>query len=219
MRNIIIISCIALLLSTSCKMKPGFVVDGRITNPDFFNSIVYLVALDAPVTKNVDSTRAVNGRFSFETNADSFSVKILRVPAKYPKIIEDLVVIPEKGRLVAVLDSMSRGHGTRLNDKLQEWKMRKRIHDSIQWTIFLQKNKEGISREKTDSLMALSDLMNMAFLSDNICMINENLHNGIGLLIYKVYFDALPAEEKNYITSMVGLEYIKRDAQLKKRFY
>ncbi len=219
MRNSIIAFSFILLTGLSCTTKPKCEIEGRITNPDFFSSKVYLVALDAPLTKNVDSTMAVNGRFSFEIKADSSLAKIVRVPAKYPRIIEDLIVIPEEGKITVVMDSMSRGHGTRLNDKLQEWKMRKRIHDSIQWNIFLRKNDDRISKENADSLLAVSDLMNKVFLSDNICMINENLHNGIGLLIYKVYFDSLPTEEKNYITSMVGTQYIQRDAQLRKRFY
>jgi|WetSurMetagenome_2_1015567.scaffolds.fasta_scaffold10820_2 hypothetical protein len=219
MRNPFLVISVALLMCISCTESPRCTVEGRITNPDFFGSKVYLVALDAPVTKNVDSTMAVEGSFSFEVKADSFLVKILRVPAKYPKIIEDLVIIPEQGKIVAVLDSVSRGYGTRLNDKLQEWKMRKRIHDSIQWNIFVRKNEDRISKPAADSLAAYSELINGVFLSDNICMINENLRNGIGLLIYKVYFDALPSSEKNYITEMIGKAYIERDAQLKKRFY
>jgi hypothetical protein len=219
MRISTFILCLALLIASSCRPKFECIIEGSITNPDFFGSTVYLVALDAPVTKKVDSTTAINGNFSFKIKADSSSVKILRVPAKFPKIIDDLVIIAEKGRIAAVLDSMSGGHGTRLNDRLQEWKMRKRIHDSIQWNLYLLKNEDGIVKTKIDSLMKVSEIMNQVFLSDNICMINENLQNGIGLFIYKVYFDVLPTNEKNYVTTITGKEYIRKDAQLRKRFY
>lgn len=219
MRRFLIYPVLFLMMMPSCRQSQVCSIEGRITNPEFFGSKVYLVALDAPVTRNVDSTTAENGKFSFEIKADSFAVKILRVRAKYPRIIEDLVIIPEPGKIYVVLDSISRGHGTRLNNLLQEWKIRKRIHDSIQFSMFVRKNRDGIGASEADSLAQFAEMMDRVFKSDNICMINSNLHNGIGLLIYKVYFDALPADEKNYITRMTGKEYTDRDAQLRKRFY
>lgn len=219
MRKHLLLVFTILLLTTSCNKNQTFRIEGRVINPEFFGSKVYLVALDAPVTKNVDSTIVENGQFTFEIKADSFSAKILRIPSKYPLFVEDLVVIPEQGKIDVVLDTVSRGNGTRLNNIMQQWKERKHIHDSIMWDLHIRSKAENIVKPVSDSLLKVSEKMNELFLSDNICLINENLYNGIGLLIYKIYFDALPVSEKNFITEKVGNMYLERDAQLRKRFY
>jgi hypothetical protein len=219
MRNFFLPIAAIFLLVTSCKETPVFRIDGKVPAGGFAGSKVYLVALDAPITKNVDSTIIENGAFTFKIAADSFAVRILRIPAKFPDIIEDLVVIPEPGTITVVLDSVSHGYGTRLNNILQNWKERKHFHDSLQWDIFQQKNLTGTDQVKIDSLSAVSEKISESMLSDNIKMLNENLFNGIGLLIYKLYFNALPASEKNYVTQKTGKIYLEKDAQLRARFY
>lgn len=216
--RITFISVLTLLIITAaCKKNQTFTIVGKVPDSVFNGSKVYLVALDAPVTRNVDSTIIENGSFRFEIKADSFTARILRIPAKYPDIIEDLVVIPEPGQISAVLDSVSYGQGTRLNNMLQQWKERKHIHDSIQWDLYIQKNIKGLDQNIIDSLMKVSEKMSEIIMSDNICMINENLNNGIGLLLFKIYFNALPAGEKNYVMQMTGKKYFERDAELRKR--
>lgn len=207
------------ILLTSCNDGKTFTIEGKVPNAAFDGSRVFLVSLDAPVTKNVDSTIVENSSFSFQIKADSFSVKILRIPAKFPNVAEDLVVIPEPGMISVILDSISSGQGTRLNNILQQWKERKRYHESVQWKLYNLKNSAGINPATADSLENVLQKTEEIFLSDLICMINENLFNGIGLLIYKVYFDALPSSEKNYITQMTGKKYLDKDAQLRARFY
>jgi hypothetical protein len=219
MQKFILPIAVLILISCSCSNRQTFIIEGKVPNPEFLGSKVFLVALDAPVTKNVDSTVIDNGKFTFRIKADSFAVKILRIPAKFPHIIEDLVSIPEPGKINVVLDSISSGRGTRLNDILQQYKERKRTHDSIQWALFIQKKAAGTDTSAIDSLAKFSKKIDEILLSDNICMLNENLFNGIGLLIYKIYFDALPSSEKNYVTQMTGKKYVEKDAQLKKRFY
>lgn len=219
MRNFFLLITAIFFLVISCKETPIFRIEGKVPARIFAGSKVYLVALDAPITKNVDSTIIENSTFAFEIEADSFAVRILRIPAKFPDIIEDLVVIPEPGTITVVLDSVSHGYGTRLNNILQDWKGRKHFYDSLQWDIVHQRNLAGTDQVKIDSLTAMSEKTGESMLSDNIRMLNENLFNGIGLLIYKLYFDALPASEKNYITRMTGKTYLEKDAQLRARFY
>lgn len=208
-----------LFMAASCKETPVFRIEGKVPDQTFSGSKVYLVALDAPITKNVDSTVIENEKFEFEIEADSFAVRILRIPAKFPDIIEDLVVIPEPGTITVVMDSVSHGYGTRLNNILQNWKERKHFHDSLQWDIVRQRNKSETDQAKIDSLTSVSEMKSESMLSDNIRMLNENLFNGIGLLIYKLYFDALPASEKKYITQRTGKIYLEKDAQLRAMFY
>ena len=218
MRNYVVLIFVLLSFSFGCKKQDPFIIEGKVTNPLFFGSKVYLVALDAPVTKRVDSVAIINGSFSFSIKPDSFDVRILRIPAKFPHVIEDLVVIPESGKVNVVLDSISHGGGTRLNNRLQLWKERKRYHDSIQVDLYIRAKSRNAGK-LSDRVTAVSEKMHEVFMSDNICMINENLFNGIGLMIYKVYFDQLPSAEKNYVTSKTGKLYLEKDAQLRQRFY
>jgi hypothetical protein len=44
---------------------------------------------------------------------------------------------------------------------------------------------------------------------------NENLHNGIGLLLFKIYYQELSTEEKKNILAETQKLYSKYDAQLK----
>lgn len=219
MRKIFLLITVLIFLSASCRKSPVFRIEGKVPDEVFSGSNVYLVALDAPLTRRVDSTVVENGSFSFEIEADSFSVMILRIPARFPDIIEDLVVVAEDGTVLAVLDSISHGSGTRLNNILQEWKNGKRFHDSLQWDIVRQVSIAGSDNAKTDTLKALSGKISESMLSENIRLLNENLFNGIGLLIYKLYFDSLPVDEINYITQKTGKLYLEKDAQLKARFF
>lgn len=213
----IFIACIGLLITTSCNHKDTFTVEGKVPDETFRGSKIYLVALDGPVTKNVDSTIIIDGSFRFETVTDSLCVKILRVPVRYPDIIEDLVVVTEPGTLHVVLSANSHGDGTRLNNILQEWKEKKHVFDSVQWKLYSRKNREGITQEVTDSLMNYSKKLNNIFMSDVVRLQNENIHNGIGLLLFKLYYDALPAGEKNRILKITERTYLDKDAQLKNR--
>ncbi|MBE3087327.1 MAG: DUF4369 domain-containing protein [Bacteroidetes bacterium] len=212
----ILIAYIALLITTSCNHKETFTIEGKVPDETLWGSKIYLVALDGPVTKNVDSTIIVDGSFRFETVTDSLCVKILRVPVRYPDIIEDLVVVTEPGTLHVVLSANSHGEGTRLNNILQEWKEKKHVFDSVQRELYSGKTREGITQEVTDSLMTYSKKLNYIFMSDVVRLQNENMHNGIGLLLFKLYFNVLPAGEKDRILEITGNTYLDKDAELRK---
>lgn len=212
----IFIAYFALLITTSCNHKETFTIEGKVPDETFRGSKIYLVALDGPVSKNVDSTIIVDGNFRFESVADSFCVKILRIPFRYPNIIEDLVVVTEPGTLNVVMSDNSHGEGTHLNNILQEWKGEKHVFDSVQWKLYSRKNREGINPDASDSLLNYSKKLNYKFMSDVVRLQNQNMHNGIGLLLFKLYFNALPAGEKNRILEITGSTYSDKDAELKK---
>lgn len=218
MRRIFLLPVFLFFLAASCGEAPSFRIQGTVPDKNFEGSKVYLVALDAPVTRIVDSTTVLNGAFYFTVPADSLDVRILRIPARFPDMIEDLVVVCEPGEVVAVLDSISSGGGTRLNDILQRWKEDKHYHDSLQGAMAGQIRSAGKDQERIDSLKAESQMISRLMLSDNISLLNGNMFNGVGLLIYKVYIDALPVEAKNYVTRMTGGLYLEKDAQLRARF-
>jgi len=212
----IFIAYIALLITTSCNHKENFTIEGKVTDETFTGSKIYLVALDGPVSKNVDSTIIVDRSFHFETEADSMCVKILRVPVRYPNLIEDLVVVTEPGKINVVMSAISHGKGTRLNNILQEWKEKKHNYDSIQWALYSGINSGSLNQEASDSLNSSLKKLNDIFKSDVVRLQNENIHNGIGLLLFKLYFNALPEGEKNRILEITGKIYSEKDAELKR---
>jgi hypothetical protein len=208
------ITFLILLVITSCTRKETFKVEGRVADTTLNGSKVYLVALDAPISLNVDSTIILDGQFAFEKKADSLCVKILRVPVRFPNAVEDLVVITEAGKLNVVLSGYSHGEGTRLNNILQGWKDKKHAYDSTQFNLYSIKNRAE-NQVAADSLMKVSETISKSFMSEMIRLMNDNLQNGIGLLLFKVYYHALPRELKNRILEITGDTYTDKDAQLK----
>ncbi len=57
---------LALVVTASCTRTETITVRGTVSDPKLNNSKVYFVALDGPISKDVDSTIIVDGKFSFE---------------------------------------------------------------------------------------------------------------------------------------------------------
>lgn len=204
------------LLGFSCS-RDRFTIEGSVTEPLFLGEKVYLVALDGPVSRQVDSTLVKEGSFSFSLKADTMEVRIIRIAPKFPATIQDLVVIAEKGTLTATLGTVSRGGGTPLNDRLQRWKDNKELHDSTLWQIYRKKETPGLSPAAGDSLTAMADSVRQRFRTFNVGYLEQNLHNGIGLLLFKLYFHSLTADEKNRVMQQTGDLYFRHDAELRQR--
>ena len=65
MRKIFLLPVFLFFLTISCSKVPSFRIQGTVPDSNFEGSKVYLVALDAPVTRKVDSTTVLNGAFKF----------------------------------------------------------------------------------------------------------------------------------------------------------
>jgi hypothetical protein len=206
---------LALAVTASCTRTETIIVRGTVSDPKLNNSKVYFVALDGPISKDVDSTIIVDGKFSFKKKADSLCIKILRVPVRYPDAVEDLVAVLEAGTLNVKLSANSHGEGTRLNNILQEWKDIKHTHDSIQSALYTRKAEKGISSDSVASLMKRSVILNQEYRSYVMNLMNENLQNGIGLVLFKIYYHEFSTEEKKRILNITGDLYRDNDAQLK----
>lgn len=212
----IFIAYLILLIATSCTHKERFSIEGKVPDNAFNGSKIYLVALDGPVSKKVDSTIIGDGNFHFETIADSLCAKIIRVPPRYPSVIEDLVVVTEPGVLHAVMSSNSYGEGTRLNNTLQLWKQKKLAFDSLQHILYARVHSEGLNQEISDSLKNYSKKLNDTFMAEVVRLQNENVNNGIGLFLFKLYYHAFPPGLKNRILKLKGSTYANKDAELKR---
>lgn len=149
----------------------------------------------------------------FRKPADSMKIWILRVPLKVNSSIEDLVVVAEPGTLNVELSWNSSGKGLRLNEILQQWKADKHSYDSTQWSLYQQKN-GTTNQEIADSLMVQSINLNRQNKAEVLKLINENLLNGVGLLLFKVYYHELPTDYKKKIIEQAGALYSEKDAQL-----
>ncbi|MCU0454665.1 MAG: DUF4369 domain-containing protein [Bacteroidales bacterium] len=212
--KVIPVVCLS-FLAVSCISKDTLTVNGTVDDPALNNTKVYFVASDGPVTHDVDSAIIIDGRFRFVKKADSMRVRIVRVPVRFPGALEDLVTVLEKGTIDVDLSANSRGGGTRLNNRLQEWKDYKHSHDSLQSDLYALKRQEGTTKEYTDSLLMKSALLNQEYRSYVFNLMNENLHNGIGLLLFKVYYHEIAVEEKKRILDLTGNIYLEKDAQLR----
>ncbi|MDK2842526.1 MAG: hypothetical protein PWQ17_2032 [Anaerophaga sp.] len=207
---------IIIMLVFACNREKLFVIKGKVHNAAFEGEKVYLVSSDAPVTKNVDSIEVKDGRFQFEIHSDSQTAKIIRIPPKYPDIVQDLVVIPEEGTIEVELAQRSKGKGTPLNNCIQAWKQKKEMYDSIQWSLYRQIKTAGLSDSEKDSIESYINETEDLFIDEVMCTIDSNLHNGIGLFLFKIYFHSFPAEFKNKVLSETGDLYFKKDKQLEK---
>jgi hypothetical protein len=204
------------VLICSCTSTQTFKIEGRIIDSTLIGSKVYLVALDGPISRDVDSTLISDScTFHFEKKADTMSVRIIRVPVRYPDYIEDLVVIAEAGKLHAVLSSNSHGEGTPLNNILQAWKERKHAHDSLQFQLYTKMNQAKDNIIFSDSLARHSESLSRNYKENVRQLMNDNLNNGIGLLLFKVYYHELTVDEKRRILDLTGNLYMGKDAQLK----
>ncbi len=198
----------------SCN-KDYSIIQGEVEDPVLWNEYVYLLASDSPITKDVDSTMVLNGKFRFKIPADSTKFKVLRITPKFPVIAEDLIVITEKGEILVELAWESKGEGTPLNEALQQWKERKIYIDSIQWSIHQQRRNGNLSQAELDSINNYSLEIRNMFLEENEDMIRENFQNGIGLLIFKLFYHSFSADFKNEVMRNTGNMYFENDAQLR----
>ena len=214
MKRIIVFLC-SLVIFALCSKKETIKIEGSLPDSTFNGSKIYLVALDGPISRNVDSTIITDRKFYFEKEADSMCVKILRVQARLQFSIQDLVVVLEPGDLKVNMSANSHGEGTRLNNILQSWKDKKLSYDSIRWDLNKEKRENGAAFQLIDSITNFSKKMDFMYKSYVMKLMNDNINNGIGLLLFKVYYPELTAADKLRILKKTGNLYKRKDAQLK----
>jgi hypothetical protein len=125
--------CLLLAGLLGCSGRHLAVIEGTLPGGSRYDGeTVYLVPVEKATADNVDSTCIRRGAFRFERilGDEPEGVCIIRTRPLLRRALEELLVIPEPGRLQVTLDSVSSAHGTPLNEALQQWKERKQQYDA-----------------------------------------------------------------------------------------
>lgn len=203
-----------LVFICSCANKENYTFNGVVSDPVFEGHKVYLLPVDNAIAENVDSTIIKDGKFSFNGKADSMLTKIIRVKSFYPKIMQDLMVVLEKGTTEVNIGAVSYGNGTSLNNKLQQWKDQKTFMDSIQFDVFNKQKGGKENQVLLDSLLKIGDSLNKQSKANNLKMIKENINNGIGIFMFRIFFHSFNNGEKKEILALAN-DRFKNEPSLK----
>lgn len=202
---------ICLAVASSCSSDNTLVINGKITDPAFNGSKVYIVGPGSVKEVYEDSTTVRNSNFKFKLEADSMSVRSIRVHQPDKQAFDELVFIKEKGNLDVVMSSRSQSSGTRLNEMVMEWKKANFAYDSVHYENYYKSGTPGLTTAERDSILNLSDVIDSTYLSRMTGILEENVNNGIGLLFFKYYYEQLSPGTKKKILEQAGSEYVKRD--------
>ena len=110
-----------LLCAVGCRPSATMIIRG--TAPSECEGLnVYLVPQPFPKAEEVDSTVICEGRFEFRVDASQVRICDITISRKSRVPFQRLLVAIEQGELEVVIDTISVGGGTPMNDDLTEWK-------------------------------------------------------------------------------------------------
>lgn len=110
-----------LLCAVGCRPSATMIIRG--TAPAECEGLnVYLVPQPIPKAEEVDSTVIREGRFEFRVDASQERMCDITISRKSRVPFQRLLVAIEQGELEVVIDTISVGGGTPMNDDLTEWK-------------------------------------------------------------------------------------------------
>lgn len=110
-----------LLCAVGCQPSATMIIRG--TAPSECEGLnVYLVPQPFPKAEEVDSTVIREGRFEFRVDASQERMCDITISLKSRVPFQRLLIAIEQGELEVVIDTISVGGGTPMNDDLTEWK-------------------------------------------------------------------------------------------------
>lgn len=110
-----------LLCAVGCRPSATMIIRG--TAPSECEGLnVYLVPQPFPKAEEVDSTVIREGRFEFRVDASQERMCDITISLKSRVPFQRLLIAIEQGELEVVIDTISVGGGTPMNDDLTEWK-------------------------------------------------------------------------------------------------
>lgn len=110
-----------LLCAVGCRPSATMIIRG--TAPSECEGLnVYLVPQPFPKAEEVDSTVIREGRFEFRVDASQERMCDITISLKSRVPFQRLLIAIEQGELEVVIDTISVGGGTPMNDDLAAWK-------------------------------------------------------------------------------------------------
>ena len=73
-----------------------------------------------------------------------------------------------------------------------------------------------MSELKLDSINECSKRVKRVFMNEVMNDIENNLYNGVGLILFKIYFYSFPVDFKNKVLSKNGDLYSRKDKQMER---
>ena len=152
---VILIASFLLSAFQGCKPTPvaeplgpdAFVIEGQLPENRFDSACLYLVPMQGPHPRPVDSTFVgSDGKFRFEGNVEQIAVIRLAWRQRYG--VQELLVVTEPGVIHVTLDSISSSYGTPQNDALQQWKKHREEIGKIQANFLAMRRELGSENEQ-----------------------------------------------------------------------
>ncbi len=208
----IIIIC--LVTAISCSRNQTITIIGKVTNPAFEGSQVYIIGPDGAGERNEDSAIVSNGSFRFRLIADIMALRSIHIPVLDRDAVEDVIFVKEPGTLEVIMSESSKSKGTRTSEILMNWKRMNIVYDSTQNDLYYMSGIPGISQVKRDSIIKVSADIDSQYLAGITQIISDNTDNGAGLFLFKMYYDHLPLEIRRNILVSYGEEFVEYDLGL-----
>ena len=211
MKTRILVLIVCLLPALSCHRSDMLTVNGKVNNNELNGSTVYVVNVEGSKEVAEDSAIIKKSSFRLSLPSDTLKIRTLRIFQHGTVKTEDLIFIKEPGNLNVVMGTKSSSSGTRLNKILMDWKKGNTQYDSIQNDLYYKTGVPGLSASARDSLIKLSALTDSFYINNVTDILDRNINNGIGILLFGVYYDHLSLDARKRILDLKGKEYMERD--------
>ena len=198
MKIILLISILFLF----CHCKPQnytYEISGSLPSNMYDGELIYLVPFKNASPETVDSTRIIDGKFTFKGNDEE--VKILRMRTLLRLAIQELIVITEPGTTYIIADSISSAYGTPQNEVLQSWK-NNLIKTHKESVILHQKIKEANTTQDSLLLASIKDSLIVSQQDFNYQILMQNDSNTVGQFIYSMTYHSLREEQKKSLDKL-----------------
>ena len=153
-------------------------IHGTVVGEQYEGKLVFLVPLKGSATlETVDSVVIRDGRFEFR--ADSMKLYKILLDYHFRYGTQSLLVVGEPGDIEVIIDSISHGKGTPLNDSLEKWRLVTEQHNQVFGPLNQRIYQENLAghHEVADSLRAISDSIHLEYKNFTRQM-SENLQPG-----------------------------------------
>ncbi len=171
---------ISTLVLISCQKSTDYTIKGKIVNPDFEGSSVYLQEMTDEAMVTIDTAVVENGTFSFSGTADTVRLRfILLDESLAPRQENRIPLLLEPGRLEVTFDSLVSVKGTKVNEVYTDFRRKQRDlrmqiravvdrYNSAQAAGTLTEEMDAEVNSSYDSISNQINQLNFSFIKENI---------------------------------------------------